>query len=529
MRLVVEPDQRSGWRADDSNAETRVASPRRALTMGIGGAVLTFVSQALLLVVVYPVFLSSDESHHVDHAWRVGHGELPKFEDGVGPERGLPASSVQLTFQHPPLFYLLTAPVITPLLDAGRWRAATLAGRLAVAFIGTVSILAVAWATHRVVRRPDPMLVVGAAMVAAVVNPFVGVSASFYNDALAVLAATIALGLAATLLRRGPTAAAFVALTTVSTAGLATRASFASIMIVVALAAGVALARARPMAGVVERALAGVGGAVVVLAAPLLISAWFYERNRRLTGNWVGAVPGFAEVLGRATRPLIDVVLDVDVWRSGVAALIVQPTTPDERSFLLWTLPLIAVVVVAALAGGRCLRCISRRNLEPTDLLVGMLLVAAAAGTIGEYLIHVASGGGQNPRYLLPALLPICLAAAYGLRGGRRTRGVLLVGFTTACAVLLLDQTVRILHDRRFAEADVWEAWRSGAELNGLPGVLPLLLVGVLPVGIALGAGALWRLTDERPTPGRESHTSSLAPDRGRCRAAARSAVRRHN
>lgn len=471
---------------------------------------LTFVGLAGFLAVVYPAFLSADEVHHLDYAWRVGHGDLPRFEDGVTAP-GVPPASPQSSFQHPPLTYLVLAPVVTPLLDDGRWRAAVLAGRAVVLVMGALAVVSAGWATRRVVAEPDPVLVVTAVVVAGFLNPLIGSAAAVYNDTLAVLAGIVAMGFTATILRRGPTVGTVAAVAIANAVALASRASSAVIVLVTAAAIGVAAVRSTRGRGLARRAVASLGNAAAVVAIPLVAIGWFYARNVRLTGNWIGGQPDLAvTLLGRERRSLIDVLTDLRTWARGVGTLLGLPVDPAEDAPVLWYVAFAVVVVVAGIAVARGIRRIRRGSVDQRDYLVAGLLGVVGAGAAAQFAIHVSNAGGPNSRYFLPALLSICVGAAYGLRPGRRTRGAILILFVVTNAAMLLLQTARVLQLRRFdASVGVWDAWTRGAALNGLPGVVVPLALAVVVVGIGATAVALWRLTAPRAV-GRGDPLSSL-------------------
>ena len=111
---------------------------------------------------------------------------------------------VQWVAQHPPLFYLLLAPLVGPLVDAGHGLGAVQLARIVNIAIGALAVMAVAWATGEVVTGASRRRWMVAA--AAIVAPFgalVGTSAAVYNDALATALGALLLGIGARALRRG--------------------------------------------------------------------------------------------------------------------------------------------------------------------------------------------------------------------------------------------------------------------------------------------------------------------------------------
>jgi hypothetical protein len=472
---------------------------RLALLTGICGALLVFASLAGWLIVVYPAFLSADEPDHLDHAWRVGHGELPNRLDGIRAP-GLPRRPTQLTFQHPPLFYALIAPAVTPLLDGQRPNAAVFVGRVLVLGMGVACLLAVGWATRRVTRRPDPALVVGAVAVAAVVTPLIGVSAAIYNDTLAVLAGVVATGLILTMIRKEPTVWLVAALAGTCAVGFATRASFAAVVLVSAAATAVVIGRAMSQRPWLFRAVAAGVAAAVVVAVPLLTSGWFYARNARLTGNWTGVNRELSRAIGRDTPSLLGAVLDPDVWTRGVANLFATPLAPDEGVWPVRALGLAVIVAIAVLAVLRAHRRLRSGGVESSDYLVAGLLIFVSGATFLQFAAYVSQGGGFSPRYLLPALLPICIGAAYGLLAPSRARGALVVGFVAVNAVVLVIQSTRVLQRRSFGQSvGVWRSWVLGATANDIPTIVLPVLLGSLAAGVVVLAAGLRRVTAPRP------------------------------
>ncbi|HKA83884.1 MAG TPA: hypothetical protein VKD21_08475 [Acidimicrobiales bacterium] len=475
-------------------------STRRFVVIGVAGAVLTFMSLASWLLVVYPDLPGSDELFHLDYAWRVGHGELPTWEEGLTAP-GLEPQGPQRVFQHPPLFYALLSPAVTPLLDAGHVRGAVRAGRLVVLVIGTLTVIAVAWATGRVLPRYDPLLVVGTTAAAAVMVPLIGVSATIYNDGLAVLAATLALGIGATMVRRGPTPGRLAGLAIVCAVGFATRASFVVLLATAAVAATLAVARRFRGRGLVAGVTRGLLAASVVVAVALLAVGWFYLRNVRLTGNWTGGQPEVAEArYGRELRSPFDVATDPDVWVRGVGGIIAQPADPAVDAWRLRLAGFSAVAVLSGLALVRWVRRLARGGIDGADWLVAGLLAMATAGVAALMVVYVSIGGRAHPRYMLLATLPICLAWSLGLLLVRRARGVMLTAFVAVSVVLLLWQTSLVLQRRRFPEAGTWKAWTLGAAANGRPSLVLVALLASMAVGIGCLGVALWRLSGVEAT-----------------------------
>lgn len=476
-------------------------STEPALVLGVAGAVVTFMSLALLNTIVHPPFLSADEIHHLDYAWRVGHGELPQFTDGITLPAEGPRHSTQWVFQHPPLFYALLAPIATPLLDAEHWRIATLASRVLVGVVGAVGVVAIAWSSARVTAKRDPALAVGAASVAATTTAYVGTSSAVYNDSLVVLLATVCLGLAALAIRH-PRPTRHIALFVLTcAAGMATRASFIAILLVAGPFVVVAFALASPSEHATRRVGRATGAAAALVVLPLIASGWFYLRNIGLTGHWTGMQAEYArDVLGRTARAPFDVVTDSVMWRRGFGGLLAQPVDVADTSILWRVVPTVLLATVFALAVARAGRWVVRARWSAVwkpGVAIVMMLTLVAAAFVGMFFLYISRGGGLNPRYLLPALLPFSLAAAAGLSLVDRARGLGVVVFMVAAAFLSVEQSARLLRHRTFEPNDsAWSVWSQGAELNGIPGFAVAAMLAGAATGICMVATSLWRLTD---------------------------------
>ncbi len=397
-------------------------------------------------------YATGDEPPHVDYAYQVWHGELPVFEDGLElrPD-GAWLAPVQWTAQHPPLYYLLIAPLVGPLADAGHPVAAVYAARGVNVLLSGVFVLAAWWSARRL-TRPGSVLPPLVAFLAGAMPAAAHVGGSAYNDLLAATFVTVLFGLAATAVRRGLDARLIALLSLVAAACALTRLSAA---LIAAVVAGVALA-----AGAV-RAAQGRGRwahvAALALAGPgavLAASGWFYLRNLELTGNVTGSHFDWAlEHQNRQERPVWAVLADPTTW-ARLPDLFwwagrLPPNTPLTVTsmaltalLLVWT-PLVIALVVAIRRRRKQGRptLVGRSLVGPVEtrtdrLLLHVLPVAAVVVSVSVQVGYASSSGGVYPRYLLVVALPLCLAIAAGL--ALRPRRLLLAW----TAVTLLDLVV---------------------------------------------------------------------------------------
>lgn len=408
---------------------------RRAGRWGVLAAVLGLALAAAAFAAVSPLNGSADEPAHVDYAYQLWHGDFPVFEDGlvVVPE-GQPSPPVQFVTQHPPLFYLLLAPVVGPLVDAGHPQAAVLAGRGVSLLIAVACLLALAWAAAQLsVHRPWAWAVTAAAVAAPIV-PFLRVGGSVYSDNLAVLFAVLALGLTVRILRRGWSLGLLLAVGLACGLGALSRATF--LITLVAVTAGLGLAGWRHAAGGSGRRLAVAAGlAVLPTGSALAVAGWFYQRNIELTGTWTGARPDYAqENLGRTARPITDVLTSSTYWQIPLDLLRQSPDQlPTLGRVTLLVLPLLALAAVAW-----------RRGSGVEAATVGLLALQG----LGTFILtagYIGTGGGTAGRYLLPALLPLAAVLAAGvLAAGERVAAAVLLGYGVAAwlpfVLWILDQ-----------------------------------------------------------------------------------------
>ncbi|HKQ01675.1 MAG TPA: hypothetical protein VJ735_15225, partial [Actinomycetes bacterium] len=170
---------------------------RRAVRLGVAGAVLAFLVLAGVQAAAVRPYLPPDELYHVGYAATLLDGRLPTL---TAP---LPADRVPLmpddgrprrvyVANHPPLFYAISALPLGLGERFGTPRAGFLAARLLSAALAAGGLVMVAWLA--LVLVPDrPRVAVGAAWLAALLPSLPHVSAFAYNDGLGFLAASAAL------------------------------------------------------------------------------------------------------------------------------------------------------------------------------------------------------------------------------------------------------------------------------------------------------------------------------------------------
>jgi hypothetical protein len=491
-----------------------------ATTVALAAIAFGFVAGAGFVAVALPQFTSFDEVAHVDYAWRVWHGALPSYFDGVRLPLDVYRPPVQWVAQHPPLFYLLLAPLIGPLVDAGHGLGAVQLARIVNIAIGALAVMAVAWATGEVVTGPSRRRWMLAA--AAIVAPFgalVSTSAAVYNDALATALGALLLGIGARALRRGVdlrlTAAAAL---TAGAAALTRVALLPTVAVTVgALAIGEIVHR-RATLGPAFRRIAL--QAAVVVGAVAAIAGWFYLRNRERTGSFVGYQDDVGTLV--ATRPhraVLDLVSSGWVWRRMFGFMLTGPAASQTGDLVHDRLPLLAVVAV----GVSAIVFVVRR--ARTSTAIDRLVVAMLAGqlflTVAQNIVNLAHGGSVDNRYFLPSLLPLGLLGAAGLVGHAWARGVTVLAWWCVGWWFVIDRAVAVLRARLHIQGRFLVVLRLGAERGGLPSALvPLSLASLLAATVLLAWG-LWaapslaeaREDEDQPSFDEELDDGLLGPD----------------
>ncbi|MEU6135264.1 hypothetical protein [Nocardioides sp. NPDC047086] len=360
-----------------------------------------------------PLYGTKDEVAHVDHAYQLWHGTLISIGDPMRmPQIWGYTLPFDWTGQHPPLFYLVLAPVVGPLTDAGHLLAAGMAARGISVVITCLVVAAVMWTTRLIVpTRPE--VSVAAGLVTALSPALTRLGGVVFNDNLFVLWATLLVGQTVWLLRHGPRTRGLVLFGLYAAAALGTRLPGVVFIGLCATTLGLVwlLGPRRDLAGILRL------GVAVLLA--VAANAWFYVRNFRATGNWSGMQTDLVGKPGgplhdREVRPVLDVAADPDIWRQ----LLIPPALQEHVTIgaVLTIAPLVLGLVVG-------LRAFSRHRREPVRVATALLLLALTVVIVGIQLNYAAGGGGAYWRYLIPLTVVTSLLTALGLAATPRLAG----------------------------------------------------------------------------------------------------------
>ncbi|WIB25338.1 glycosyltransferase family 39 protein [Curtobacterium sp. MCSS17_015] len=417
-----------------------------------------------------PPFNSGDEAAHFDYAVSLWHGYLPVFEDGltIDPPFGV-LPPAQWVSQHPPLFYALLAPVVGPIWDGGELYHAVLAGRVVNALLAGLTVVAVAWAPRRVLPT-RPLAACLAAVITSLTPMFLLVGGAVYNDLPNVGFGALAIGVAATALRRGLSTGLVVAAAVVTAGGMLSRLSFA--VFVVAVLVAFVCARG---AGWWNTLGGKVVAVVIAAAAPVGAAGWFFLRNQRLTGNIAGSQPEWAaEHLQRRQHGFVETVTDPEFW-TGVFSVFRGHFTIDVLwPWALLVAPLLLAVVVAVVPAlrrngrspaatgamaahaaptgtGRHRRRAVQATGRVADVLVALMLVAVFVLIVYLQVRFTMQGGAAQARYGLPLVPVLAVVMAIGFAGaGRRLAPVLVTVWVAAAGYDwfdIVDLTTPAFHE----------------------------------------------------------------------------------
>lgn len=459
-------------------------SPQRSLFAPLILLALISFGISVHVALLAPPLWDNDERSHAAYAIEVMTGHLPTIDTPVrnDPDR-YPQIAHSLHIQrdqahrdiwtanHPPLYYLISAPFMAGADAIDLPGAGLLAMRLLNALGMAVSVLLVGLLAAELVPSRPEVAVLAATFAAGCVT-VAHLGGLILNDGLAAAASSAALLLAVRAVRHGPTTRRLVGAALFGAAAASLRAPgvFAVIVATIAvLIAGRRHGRSWPRT---------LGMAALVGGVPAAAAGWFYIRNIELYGD-VGATTALLEKFHRHSRgTLLHVALDPDLYTYQFRELWV-------RQYLGWpglasgpTVILGLAVLGLLVTGIRALRRSGRAEVIPWVLLAGYGLAVQAT-----VITFYKNGGTGHVRYLIPSLPLIGTAAAVGLlglvRSGVRSRR----GEWPAVAVLSLLLLA-------FGGVVQARSSRQIMDSNRVPGLTQSTVGGAAP-WIALGFAAV--------------------------------------
>lgn len=384
----------------------------------LGIWLLIFAALGLALIARVPIARAPDEAAHWEYVEHLATlRTLPVFRNYVPPAPGY-------EFHQPPLYYALCAPL---------W-AATGAGvqnyacRVVSLLCGLFTLVFI-WRAARVLFPDDIRIAHLATGFAALWPVVLGVSASSNNDALGALVCAALFERIAQFFRRNPDDEIWKhALWIGMWAGIGVLSK--NTVLTVSLAAFGALlfgVRQERSSGEAVRALG------IAISVMLLVSGWWLVRNQNLYGDPLAygvfssaasaAAPGLTDFVAGGIpaavywRGLL-IILFATCWgifggpesaREQLKSLAPSPNWPDAPLSILLIICALSslIMLVGTLKLGSSLREANERDGVWTWWGVGAILVFAA-----WLMFAIGYMAGAQARYLLPALLPLCVVGA---------------------------------------------------------------------------------------------------------------------
>lgn len=469
----------------------KVIKAPRLVAIGVIGVALMYIGTSGIISTVAPASLPGDTVEHADYAWRLYNGDIPRYEQGLHyePFKEIKArSDVQTASANPPFFYLLQAPVMGPLMNAGNWDNAIMAGRTLNIFFGVLCVFALAWAGWLFGGRRKEILAVAVPAIGTLMYRFTTLNLNFALDALLVLLSTLAFINIYKLMKFGPKTKYLTSLTILSLLGMLTKAPYIAILAVSILAIFLSfvLNGGRDNKDNLKKGVLTAGGILLLVA---LASGWFYYFwNYRSNGTWFRSAPD-SYTGGREYKSLRLVVGGAQLWGLFYA------NYAREAVF--------SIAMTSFAAAG----IISIKQSKFRALLKDRAMFAAAAlmalATLGIFLTqitHAVGYGALNFRYLLPVLLPISLVLSYGLLEFRWTKGQLVsiasiyMGATAILAAATSTTISKLIPSVNESSRSLGKVYIATRE-NGVNGLITTLLLLSFVAGSVILAISLYKLS----------------------------------
>jgi len=460
----------------------------KTVLVGVLGVVLLYIGVAGIVSTAVPWGNKSDTQYHIDYVWEVYNGRLPKFGEGIKYPPLQNGKSVHLTASHPPLFYLIHAPFLGPLLNAGKVSEAIAVGRAINIGLGVLCVLALAWAGWVFGGSKRELMAVAVPAIGALMYRFTTLNIVFGNDALVVLFATLAFIFIYKLLKEGLQPKYLIWLGVVSVLGMSSRAPYI-VILAISLLAVVVAAIMHGKGKLVRKVAYGVLLSSIIAMAVAVFIGWFYYRNYQASGSWFKSSPdGFTG--GRPYKSLWDVLTGSGLW----SLFYINSSSA----------PFISTAVTTMAAAGyltlkrKKIKVFYKQNRAWTITII--LLVLAVIGILITQIQLAVGYGSINFRYLLPVLMPISLLLAYGLLQFKSTRAQLVSVAAISMGIVTLlpvaaSTTVSKLVPAVLGANNYISKIFVATKANNVPNAITVLLLVIFVIGSILLPISLFRLS----------------------------------
>lgn len=473
----------------------------KVLVTGLVGVVLMYIGTAGMVSVVTPWWLGrGDAPRHIDYAYSIYKGDIPQFNDPLrypkfnelarGNYRNQPAAV------NPPLFYIIHAPFVGPLMESGNWKEAIAVGRALNILFGIICILVLAWGGWIFGGKRKELLAIAVPALGALTFNFTALNQNYALDVLLVIFTTVSLILSHTIIQKGVTRKYVILTTILAFAGMATKATYIVFLFTNLLAIIFAFL-IHGKGTITKRAIRGtlVSGGIFLFVV-FTIGWYYFLQNFIHSGNWVSAAPeGFGSA-HRKYKTLGYVLTSSELW-----GFFYEKISATKTSSLLITTMAVAGIASAIDKYKVNLRLIAK--VKADILLSAGLMLVATAGIFATQIFHAVGYGGFYFRYLLPVLLPIGLVLAYGLLEFRWVRGQLvaiaaLVMSLTTIEVIVKGSAIKEIVPGIEHAASVERMIKLAAEHNGFSVLMPIMLYACIGMGAAILGVSLHLLSATR-------------------------------
>lgn len=465
------------------------AAPRGRELASILVAVFAVTAVAAFVAVNLGWRGTHDSYFHLDYAYQLWHGHLPAPDGTEMPyldnsPYGPSDTMRQFASAHPPLYYALIAPVVGPLVDSGHVVAAIAAVRAINVGIATALAFTLAVCGWRFGGGQRERWAVALPIVVGMTSTLAHFSGDTYHDVLLTLLATVTWAVAADAIARRPGWGHAVAMAIPVALGMATKATFAVVVVTAVLALLIGNLKHDGVSW--RSALAACLKAATVGAAALASTGWFFVRNYMLSGSWARSSEK-APLQGRELRTVADNLGDPHFYLILPERLLGNTAWPDAFP-INFAVSLLAVAAGIVIALWRFRPLVASRRTLPFIALA----LLAIGGHYAAQLYHAVGYGSYNVRYFFPVLPLIGVVLAVPIVAAARWRLMAAVAGTGLVGAVVVNET--LLGSRLApAGASVAETTFAGALANGYSVALPMAMlaiaVALLWTPLVLGRG----------------------------------------
>ncbi len=461
---------------------------QKGVLVGLVGVIMAYGSVAGIVSVATPWWLGvGDTPRHIDYAWSVYNLHLPTYDEGLqypvfNQLRGGQYSK-QNAAKNPPLFYVIHAPFMGPLMKSGHWHAAIAVGRFINIILGVLCIMALAWAGWLYGGRIKNAMAVSVPAIASLTYDFTVLNQNFASDVLLVLLSTLTIVNWYKLINNGLRRRYVASLILLSILGMATKGTYIVFLVANVLALFLAAllyvkgGRARQIYVATKySALLGLGVLVAI--------GWYYVRNRIIAGSWYSNGAGGAG--GRVYKSLHTVITSSTLWGMFYTRLSVGKVWST-----IWTVVSLVAVIEAVLSN----KLSVQKNKKAITLccLIGLSVL----GIFLTQLVWAIGYGGFYFRYFLPVIGVFGLVISYGLLQFCHWRGQLVTILVSGMTLLTVKNipglsSIKAMIPESAAAHGVLGKLSVEASHNGIPAFLAVCLVWTAVFGVLIIGWSRW-------------------------------------